>query len=179
MTLQNRMECQLRTPCEPRTSREHAHCTIRHTPGISLEQLAAATSIPVKRLMKISAPQGDTFAKPEEIAAICRVTQRFAWLRFYVRQAGCELFELPDASGSNADAEVLEQTSATLQSLSKVIQTLTEINGDRRIRADERAEFKNVVGQHMAAIARLEAWVDKQCVDERQPVALVELRRVN
>ena len=79
--LQNRMECQLRTPCEPRTGREHAHCTIRHTPGKPLEAIAAETAIPLKRLTKISAPQGDTAAKPEEIAA------NYVWLHRQPRSA--------------------------------------------------------------------------------------------
>ncbi|HVL65776.1 MAG TPA: hypothetical protein VM364_00810 [Vicinamibacterales bacterium] len=184
MTLQNRLECQLRTPCTPRTAREYAHCTLRHTAAVPLEQIAAATAIPVKRLMKISAPQGDTQAKPEEIAAICRCTRRYEWLRFYVRQAGCELFELPDVAGAGADAEVLEQAAASLRSLSTVVDTLRTITAadsarGHRISTEERAVFKDVVGQHMAVVARLEAWVDAQSDAPLNPVAVVQMRRAN
>ena len=158
--LQNRMECQLRTPCEPRTGREHAHCTIRHTPGKPLEAIAAETAIPLKRLTKISAPQGDTAAKPEEIAAICRATGRFEWMRFFVRLAGCELFELPPAGLNDLDAEVFERTAASLRSLSAVVDMLRGITADRHVTSEERAAFDDITGKHLAIVRQLQQWVE-------------------
>lgn len=159
--LQNRNECWLRTPCEPRTPREHAHCTIRHTPGKPLEQLAAETAIPMKRLTKISAPQGDTHAKPEEIVAVCKATGRFEWLRFYVRSAGCELFQLPDSGLTDLDAELFEKTAASLRSLSIVIDALRAITADRHVTQEEREAFSDTTGKHIALVRQLQEWVDR------------------
>jgi hypothetical protein len=157
--LQNRVECQLRTPCVPRTAREVAHCICRHTHGMPPEAIAAQAGIPLKRFMKISAPQGDTLARVEEIAAVTRVTGRTEWLRFYVRQAGCELFLLPDLQEHGEDAELLEQTSASLQSLSAVVEKLREITRDRRVEAEEQSDFDGIVGKHLSIVRRLQAWV--------------------
>lgn len=176
--LQNRVECQLRNPCVPRTAREHAHCLCRHTPGLTPDQIAAQAGIPLKRLMKISAPMGDAHARIEEIAAVTRVTGRTGWLRFYVRDAGCELFQLPNLRPGDDGAEVLEQTSASLKSLSMVVEMLRAITEDRRIQVSERTDFDAVVGEHFACVRRLQAWVDARA--ERS--AVVELpgaRRVS
>lgn len=159
--LQNRVECQLRTPCDPRTGREHGHCTIRHTPGMSLEQIAAATGIPVKRLMKISAPQGDTQVKWEEIPDICRATGRFEWLRFVVRRSErCDLLILPARTKGDTSGEVLEHTRACLQRFTAMVDKLTTISADQRIEPEERDEFRDVAGKLQAEIARLEAYVE-------------------
>jgi hypothetical protein len=158
MTLQNRVECQLRTPCEPRTGREWGHCTVRHTPNVPPEAIEAATGIPIKRLLKISSPQGDAFARPEEIAAICDATQRFDWLRFFVRRAGCELFPLPTRGGFD-DLEILERTAASLRSLSAVVDTLRTITQDHRVSAEECERFDDIAGRHLAVVRELQVWV--------------------
>ncbi len=160
--LQNRVECQLRTPCTPRTGREWAHCTIRHTAGKPPEQISAETGIPIKRLMKISAPQGDTHARVEELAAICQSTGRYEWLRFHARNAGCEIFVLPSPATGPQDAAVLDQTCESLRTLSSVVDTLRDITRDRQISSEERGTFDDVVGRHLACIARLQAWVDRE-----------------
>ncbi len=180
MTLQNRIECQLRTPCEPRTGREWAHCVIRHTPNKPPELIAAATGIPLKRLIRISAPQGDAHPRLEEIAAITQATGRYDWLRFYVRAAGCELFPMPIVGPGGFDAEIFTQTADSLHTLSGVVDTLRAISVDRSISNEERTTFDDVVGRHMACVARLQAWVraqsDQQAVQEAKRGA--EVRRV-
>jgi hypothetical protein len=171
--LQNRLECQLRTPCDPRTAREWAHCIVRHTPNKPPEQIAADARIPLKRLMKISAPQGETCARIEEIAAVTRATARFEWLRFHVRDAGCELFALPTCDGG-LDSEVLDQITASLRSLTAMVDGLREITRDRRIDDAERAAFDDLYGRHLACAARLQAWVHER---SREDAAVADRRR--
>ncbi|HXO85207.1 MAG TPA: phage regulatory CII family protein [Gemmatimonadales bacterium] len=124
-----------------------------------VEAIAAQAGIPLKRLMKISAPQGDAQARVDEIAAVTRVTGRTGWMRFYVRLAGCELFQLPNAPEGSFDAEAITQVSASLKSMSSVVETLNSIVADRRIRPDERIAFDEVIGTHFAAVRHLQAWV--------------------
>lgn len=166
--LRNRIECQLRTPCDPRTAREWAHCIVRHTPGRSPEQIAATTSIPLKRLMKLSAPQAEATARPEEIAAVTKATGRYGWLRFYAHAADCELFPLPTCVAGGVDAEALAQASASLSSLTALVEKLREITDDRLITSPECEEFDEVHGAHVACIARLQAWVHARCEAERR-----------
>lgn len=157
--LQNRIECQLRKPCDPRTAREWAHCIVRHTAGKPPEQIAAETGIPLKRLMKISAPQAEANARVAELAAITRVTGRYDWLRFHAREAGCEVFPLPIFDGRDVDREVLEHTTDSLRSLSGAFEKLREITRDRQIEPTERDEYDQLHGLHVAAVTRLQAWV--------------------
>lgn len=93
----NRSDCTLGRPCDPRNRRERLHCLVHHDPQRTAHQLADAIGRRYDRLLAYSAVNATDEMPVRDLIALTRVTGRSFALEAEVTDCGFLLVKSPEA----------------------------------------------------------------------------------
>lgn len=99
----NRSDCTLGRPCEPRSRRERLHCLVHHDPARDAHQLADLIGRRYDRLIAYAAVNGVDEMPIRDLIALTRVTGRTFALAAEVSDCGFLLLRHPESADAVTD----------------------------------------------------------------------------